>query len=93
MKTTMKLTLTTALVAALSAAAPARADDSTYAGPYVPHEALAMQVKKEIAADFEYRTAELGAQIQMDSRSGVALGATADARPVELKTREGAFWM
>ena len=50
MKTTMKMmTLSATLVAALSATAPAQADETTYTGLYLPYEMLATRVKKEVA--------------------------------------------
>ena len=91
MKTTMKqLTLGTALVAALSATAPARADDTGY----IPHQALTAQVRQDVAKDFARQNVELGEMIRQEVRAAAAATATADARePMELKVREGAFWM
>ena len=92
MKTTMKkLTLGTALVAALSATAPVRADDTVY----VAHQSLTVQVRKDVARDFARQNVELGEMIRQDVRAAAATStATADARePEELKVREGAFWM
>jgi hypothetical protein len=92
MKTTMKkMTLTAALLAALSVTAPAQAEDSAY----VPYAALSAQVRKDIAKDFDRQTVELGEIIRQDTRAATAAAAaTADAREqVEFKAREGAFWM
>jgi len=91
MKTTMK-TLSAALVAALSATAPAQAEDSTTAGLYVPYQLLAAQVRQDVAQDFDRRNAELGRQIRTETQATPAT--TADAREqLEPKNREGAFWM
>lgn len=94
MKTTMKMmTLSAALVATLSATAPARADEATYTGLYLPYEMLSARVKKEVANDFSQQTEELGRQIQAEARAAATASATADARPVETRNREGGFWM
>jgi Skp family chaperone for outer membrane proteins len=88
MKTTMKkLTLTAGLFAALSATAPAQADDSAY----IPYAALASQVRKEINAELDQRYAELAKQVQQDAAAAMATSQTADA--TEPKPRDGAFWM
>lgn len=88
MKTTMKtLTLTAGLLAALSATAPAQAEDSLY----IPYEAMATQVRKEINADLDARYAELAKQIQQEATAAMATSQTADA--TEPKQRDGAFWM
>jgi hypothetical protein len=93
MNTTMKkMTLGAALVAALSATAPARADD---AGLYLPAEYLSVQVRKEIKQDLNRQNVELGEIIRQEIRAAAAAAAaTADAREQsELPNRDGAFWM
>jgi len=95
MKTMMKkMTLTAALLAALSTTAPAQAEDSTGASLYVPYQVLSAQIRKQVAMDFSRSNAELGRQIQAETQAVSTASATADAREQqESKNREGAFWM